>query len=241
MHASSFTAASHRCWFVLAIVFNFGIFVVSGICFWKWIITNIAFLIFASRGGAPIYNRMCRHLLVVLFGAAMVYLSLGRVYFNPQSGVAWYDTRMVEDYTFKAVGEKRQGVPAGSHILPAHGHAHSHRGGFATRRKGRSVTSIYGVTGSHRVLMRLEQLESPEDALDLLQRGRVCFDSKQHDRLKDFLTRFLGNLNKGGPRHRWLSWFGRPRHLWVSPQGELYDMQEPIDRVELWREVVVHQ
>ena len=55
------------------------------------------------------------------------------------------------------------------------------------------------------------------------------------------MVRYFGNLNKYGRPHRWLSWIGRPQHLWVQQQGDLYDMQEPVKKIELRREVVVHQ
>ena len=226
-------------WFVLAILFNFGIFALTGICFWKWILTNIAFLIFTSRGGAPIYDRMCRHKLVVLFGVLLVFFSRERTYYFPQTGVAWYDSRMVENYTIHAIGESgKEYVVAPSFLTPMEMHFGQGRLCYATDE--RSVTGIYGVTGSHQILTRLEQLENPEDALKLLQRGRRCLDARTSKRLEDFFVRYFRNLNEHGRPHRWLSWIGRPTHLWFQPRGELYDMQEPVDRIELWREVVVH-
>ncbi|MDH3202275.1 MAG: hypothetical protein OEM15_15395 [Myxococcales bacterium] len=226
-------------WFALAILFNFGIFALTGICFWKWIVTNIAFLVFASRGGAPIYDRMCRYLLVVWFGILVVYFSLGRTYFFPQAGVAWYDTRMVEDYTIRAIGESgKDYLVSPSFLTPMEMHFVQGRLCYASNE--RTVTSIYGTTGSHGVLTRLEELEKPEDALKLLQRGGNCHNAQQDKRFEDFFVRYFGNLNARGRPHRWLSWIGRPTHLWVQPQGELYDMQEPVNQIELWREVVVH-
>jgi hypothetical protein len=226
-------------WFALAIAFNFGIFVMTGIFFWKWIATNAAFLVFASRGGTPMYDRICRHLLVIGFGILLVYFSMGRTYFFPQIGVAWYDTRLVENYTIHAIGESgKQYLVSPSFLTPMEMHFVQGRLCYVTTEK--SLTSIYGTTGSQSVLTRLESLEKPEDALELLHRGRTCFDAQQDKRLEDFFVRYFRNLNERGRPHRWLSWIGRPTHLWVQPRGELYDMQEPVDRIEIWREVIVH-
>jgi len=225
-------------WFALAIAFNFGIFALTGICFWKWIITNIAFLVFTSRGGAPVYDRMCRYKLVTFFGIVIVFFSRERTYYYPQTGVAWYDSRMVENYTIHAIGESgKEYVISPSFITPMEMHFVQGRLCYATNE--RSVTGIYGVTGSHGVMTRLETLEKPEDALKLVQRGRPCRNPERSKLFDDFFIRYFGNLNQHGRPHRWLSWIGRPTHLWVQPQGELYDMQEPVERIELRREVIV--
>jgi hypothetical protein len=226
-------------WFALAVSFNFGIFALTGICFWKWILTNITFLIFTTRGGAPIYDRMCRYKLVILFGMLVVFFSGERTYYFPQTRVVWYDSRMVENYTIHAIGESgKEYLVSPAFLTPMEMHFVQGRLCYATGE--RSVTGIYGVTGSHGVLTQLEALAKPEDALRLLQRGRRCLDPKQRQRLEDFFVRYFSNLNEHGRPHRWLSWIGRPTHLWIQPQGELYDMQEPVARIELWREVVVH-
>ena len=94
-------------WFAFAIAFNAGIFFMTGIFFWKWLVTNIAFLVFTTRGGAPIYNRMCKHWPVITCAIIAVFYSRYRTYYNPQTGVAWYDTPMVENYTIHAIGTKR--------------------------------------------------------------------------------------------------------------------------------------
>jgi hypothetical protein len=174
-----------------------------------------------------------------LFGILIVFFSRGRTYYFPQTGVAWYDSRMVENYTIHAIGESgEEYLVSPSFLTPMEMHFVQGRLCYATDE--RSVTGIYGVTGSHGVLTRLEELEKPEDALNLLQRGRRCLDPQKSKRLEDFLLRYFANLNEHGRPHRWLSWIGRPTHLWVQPQGELYDMQEPVEHIELWREVLVH-
>jgi len=225
-------------WTALAFIFQFGIFVMTGICFWKWMLTNLAFFVFLSRGGAPIYNQMSRYKLVTLFAIAMVFFSREKIYFNPQTGVAWYDTRMVENYTLHAVGQSGESYLISPQWLsPMDMHFVQGRLCYATNE--RSVTSIYGVTGNYNAMMALESLENAEDALALANRGRRCNDPTGRKHFEDFFKTYFGNLNKHGRKHRWVAWLGRPDHLWVQPRGNLYDMQEPVSRVELWREIVV--
>lgn len=217
---------------------NFGIFCLTGICFWKWMTANIALFVFLGRGGAPIVEAMCRHKLALVLAAASIHFSLERTTFFPQTGVAWYDSRLVENYTIHAVGPSGHSyLVHPSSIAPMEMHWVQGRLCYAT--KERSVTGIYGVTGSHAAMLELEKLKRPEDALALVHKGRPCDNPERRKGFDDFMARYFGNLNRFGRPHRWLRWIGRPTHLWVQPRGDLYDLQEPVVRIELWREVTV--
>ena len=110
---------------------------------------------------------------MILFGILVVYSSRGRTYYFPQTGVAWYDSRMVENYTIHAIGESgKEYLVSPSFLTPMEMHFVQGRLCYATNEKSR--TGIYGVTGSHSLMIALEELEKPEDALMLLSRGRRC-------------------------------------------------------------------
>jgi hypothetical protein len=47
-------------------------------------------------------------------------------------------------------------------------------------------------------------------------------------------------VNRRGRPHRWISWIGRPTHLWTQPRGRLYALQEPVEKIELWRELLIY-
>lgn len=226
-------------WLVLGIVFQFGIFALTGICFWKWMLANLAFLLFVSRGGAPVYKEMTRHWLVIAFGILIVFFSRERTYFYPQTGVAWYDTRMLEDYTLQAIGESGESYLVASRFLMPMD-LHFSQGSLCYATNERSATQVYGVTGSHRTMMALENMKEAEDALRIANRGRRCKDDRGRARFDDFFQKYFRSVNRHGGRPvGWLAWLGRPRHLWLFPKGNLYDFQEPVKQIELWREVVV--
>jgi hypothetical protein len=225
-------------WLVLGVVFQFGIFLLTGICFWKWMLTNLVLLAFVSRSGAPVYEEATRKWLVIAFAVVLVFFSRERTYFNPQTGVSWYDSRMLIDYTLEAVGE------SGERYLVAPGFLkpmdlHFVQGDLCYATHERKATAIFGVTGSYSTMKRLEEIKSAEESLRIAARGRKCAAGKR-DRFDDFFKRYFASVNRyGGRPYGWLAWLGRPRHLWVFPKGNLYDFQEPVTTIELWREVVV--
>ncbi len=228
-----------RLWLSLCLVIHAGIFVLAGIFFWKWIAVNIAFLVFLRRGGGPILRRICRQKAVIVFAILMVTLSGHRIYFYPQTGVRWYDSGFIEHWMIYAVG------PSGARYLvdpstmgPMEMHWTHGNTCYATDE--RSISGIYGATGSYSTMKALESLRAPEDALRILARGRPCKNPGMQKVFNEFMTRYFGNMNRHGRPYRWLSWIERPAHSWIQPQGDLYDLQEPVERIELWRELVVH-
>ena len=228
-----------RLWFLLLFLLHFGIFVLTGICFWKWMFANLAFWWFLRKGGAPVIRAVCREKVVIAFAIAMVFFSRSRIWFYPQTGVAWYDSRMVENYEIYAIGESgHRYLVDPTSIAPME--MHWVQGRLCEVTHERSATGIYGVTGSYQTMVSLEKLKTPADALKLLAHGKSCHNPERQQTFDEFFQRYYSVLNRHGRRHRWLRWLGAPTHLWVEPQGDKYEEQEPVRRIELWREVVVH-
>ncbi|MEP7126545.1 MAG: hypothetical protein ABJE95_36780 [Byssovorax sp.] len=229
-----------RTWVLLCALLHFGIFAFTGIFFWKWMVTNLAFYFFLRYGGSTIVKQMCRPRLVVLFAIAMVYNSRGRGYFYPQTGVAWYDSKFMENYVLYAIGKSgHKYLIRPGYLAPMDTHWTQGRLCYATNE--RSITGIYGSTGNFPLLQKLEALSTPEEALKLLSTGGVCTNVKRRAIFDEFFTRYFGNLNHHDRGLQWVSWIGAPRHLWVFPKGDLYDRQEPVEKIELWRDLVVNQ
>lgn len=218
---------------------NFGIFLLTGICFWKWMMVNLTFYFWLKKKGAAPFREITRAPLVIALGIALVFFSRGRDYFFPQTGVAWYDSRMVENYVFYVIGQsgKRYFLDP-SYLTPMDIQWIQGRLCYATQE--RSVTGIYGVTRNYKAVMKLEQIARPGEAMAMLKNGRVCDDPKQRAIFDEFFKRYFKTINRSGRQHTWLTAIGRFRHLYVFPKGEnMYDTQEPVTKIELWREVIV--
>lgn len=229
-----------RAWVGLCALLHFGIFAFTGIFFWKWLVTNLAFYFFLRYDGAAIAKQMCRRWLVVLFAITMVYDSRGRDYFYPQPRVAWYDSKFEENYVLYAIGKSgHKYLVAPGYLTPMDMHWTQGRLCYATSE--RSITGIYGTTGNYGVVKKLEVLATPEEALKLINSGYPCANPTRQAVFDDFFVRYFGNLNRHDRELQWVSAVGAPRHLWVMPRGDLYDRQEPVEKIELWRDLVVNQ
>ena len=231
-----------RVWLVLCCVLHIGIFLMSGIFFWKWAVTNLALYFWLRRGGgAQVLRAMCQNALNLAFGIAVVYFSIERIWFAPQIGVAWYDTRFMEHFEIHVVdanGSKYLMHPESF----APGEVHWEQGSFCYATIGeRSLTGIYGTTYSYDIFRAIEGIKAPKEALAMHRRAPICDNPQWRKTFDDFAQRFFGNLNhRGGFPHRWLRWIGSPTHIWIHPQGVLYEGKAPVVRVEVWRTLVLH-
>lgn len=241
-----------RWWFLGCFILNFGIYGLTGICFWKWMTVSLGAFLWMSRSGKPLVERMHEYKLPLFLVVAAVYWGDQRVWYNPQTHVVWYDTRLTENYELYAIGAsgKRYLVPPTS-FEPSDMHWTQGRLCYDTD-DGRSLTGIYATTGSLATLKQLEEAKTPDDGLKLQSRAGFCKGQKQEalkPKADEFIGTFFKNLNRHGRRARWLKLFGRPRHLWVFPESELTENgahldafagQEKVQKVELWLTVVYH-
>lgn len=231
-----------RLWLLFGAMLHLGIFAMSGIFFWKWAFTDLVLFFWLGRpGGAEVLRAMSRNALNLVFGVGLVYYSLQWIWFSPQIGVAWYDTRFMENYEIHVVdtkGSKYMMHP--SSFAP--GEVHWEQGFFCYATTGeRTLTQVYGTVYNHHIFKAIEAIKDPKEALLMHRRERLCDDARGKKTFEDFMQRFFGNLNRSkGFRHRWLSWIGRPTHIWIQPPGIFYKGQAPVVRVEVWRTLVLH-
>ncbi len=232
-----------RWWFLGLFLLNFGIFAMSGICFWKWMATSVLAFVWIGRSGKPLIDRMLEYKLPLLLGLAAIYWSGSRIWYYP-TAVAWYDTRLTENYEIYAIGESgNRYLVRGNYFQPTD--MHWSQGSLCYATDGRAMTGIYA-TGSYSTMRALETI-TPEEMEKRHLRARSCRNKKLQARYDDFMRRFFGNLNRGGQRLTFLNWVGRPRHIWSWPKGQLndgqnevFDAQEKVAKVELWMNLVFH-
>jgi hypothetical protein len=239
-------ARTSRLWMLFAALLNFGIFAMCGICFWKWIGGNLAFYWFSSRGGAAVLKEATRHKLGILLAVVAIWYGKERSYFFPQTHVVWYDTALSEDYRLVAIGAntgERYTIDPGS-ITPMEMHWVQGRLGYAADSEinEKCLVGIYGNTGGFPTFTALQNAKTPEEGLRMVHHGHPCNDPEKQKTFDEFMKRFFGRMNRYGKRPwRWLHAIKGPTHLWVFARGNVYKQQEPIAKIELWREVVFRQ
>jgi hypothetical protein len=231
-----------RGWWLLAATLHTGIFLLSGIFFWKWIVADVAIWWFLRHGGAQVHARFAKRLVLFAFGVLLLVYSVHRIYFYPQTRVFWYDTRMNELYHVFAVGESGQRYLVDpQYFSPMDAQMAMDNHCFLSDE--RRLTAVYGTTGSFGTFKALEAMKSPDDLAKIRQsRGGNCKKPEQAKNFDAFVSRFFRNLNRKKKRPwRFLSLVGRPHHLWTQRQdGPFFDKNERVVRVEVERQYVVH-
>ncbi|MCB9584685.1 MAG: hypothetical protein H6718_04775 [Polyangiaceae bacterium] len=230
-----------RYYWLAAALLHVGIFAFSGIFFWKWIVTDVAIFFFLRGGGLEIHKQIWAHKLGLLFGVALLWFSLDRVYFWPQIGVAWYDSRVLEHYTLVGVdrdGEKHVIDPLT--ITPFDTRFIQGDFGYVTREK--TLSRTMGTTADYRMMTRLNNITSDAELVEIEQKyGRSKYRAKSKQKFDQLIARYFSNTNRyGGRRHRWLAHIGRPDHIWMQAPGEFYDFKKPLKTVEVHRQRVFY-
>ncbi len=226
-----------RVWFGLCFLLHAGIFMMSGVFFWKWMLVNVAFIWwFGRRDARPILDKFFAYKLPLVLAAAAVFFSANRIWYWPQTHVVWYDTPLLDQYDIIVVGKSGERyVVDPNYFAPQDLHMSQGAFCYATDNE-RAVTHIYGTTGSYEVMKQLNQFNDPKQALALHNRGGVCSNPAQRLVFDNYMKRFFGNINRHGRPWDWLSQLGCPHHLWIDVRGpKEFKAQEKVTRLELWR------
>lgn len=230
-----------RIWLWFAALLHVGIYAFSGIFFWKWIVFDIAMWWFLRHGLAESHRAIFKHKLLLFLGAALMFYSINRVYFYPQTRVVWYDTKFNDVYPIYAIGESgaRYFVNPRS-LTPIHSRMTQEEHSYLTKK--RHMTGVYGTTGSYSLMMDLEALKSPEEVKGIIKkRARGAYKKPKVDKFDRLMQRYFHTLNNHGWQHVWLEYVGCPDHIWVQHyRDDVYDRQERIVRIEVWREQVLY-
>jgi len=239
-----------RWWFLGCALLNLGIFVMSGVFFWKWMTLSFVAFFWMGRSGKPLVGRLHEYKLALLLGVASIYWGNERIWYYPQTHVVWYDTRLTHDFELYAVGQSgTKYLIQPNFFAPSDMHFTQGRLCYASDT-ARSQTGIYGTTGGLGTVKQLDKFATAEQGLAMAERGRICKDVKLQARFNDFIRAFFQNLNRNGKRQTWIDWIGRPDHLQAYPHAHLldeasnplpiFDAQEKVVSVEMWQNNAYH-
>jgi hypothetical protein len=224
-----------RVWFGLCFLLHTGIYTMTGVFFWKWMLVNIAFIWWFGAKGRPILDKFYQYKLPLVLTCFAIFFSSNRIWYWPQTHVVWYDTQLLDQYDIVVVGKSGERYTVDpNYFAPQDLHIVQGAFCYATDNE-RAVTHIYGTTGSYDVMKLLNQFTDPKQALALHNRGPVCSNAPQRQVFDNYMKRFFGNINLYGRPYDWLTQFGCPHHLWIDVRGKEFHEQEKVTHLELWR------
>ncbi|MCH2203758.1 MAG: hypothetical protein MK102_17460 [Fuerstiella sp.] len=210
-------------WFLLHI----GIFVFSGICFWKWALLDLAILLsFRQMSPATSGWLFCPKRA---FACAALMLVLSFVVTRPVK-LAWYDTRLTHTHRFVGTGISGTRYDVGKFFMAPYDLqlAQNRLRFFADQDL---IVRTYGTTQNSKLAAELLKSPSELKLEKLVEWDRI----DQHDpaavaTFDRFVTTYFRNVNSQLSLKTWHFPAAAPQHIWTMPTGHQFDCREPLEQ-----------
>jgi len=217
---------------------HFGIFLASGIFFWKWILTNFALLALCFKG----LPAQCQDLFSrkdTAWGCLAIVLLTPWCSRPMQLG--WYDCSFNSHYDIEVQCEGGAIYPLERSFMSPYDL------NFAQNKLGYLnpdpvVVGTLGATADPLILSELNNARSLDDVIQLEQRlGKVHHSPKMASQFDRFLQNYFRNLNKMSTKP--ISPFGlsAPHHIWFPVQENGYCMQQSVEKVLVYHIRTLYQ
>lgn len=192
------------------IVFHAGVFLVSGICFWKWMLLNAALLFLFCRkdfAPIPIFTRGHFLLSIILIGTAGLWTA--------PVNLSWLDSRVAYTYRFEAVSPDGRTWTLSPRFFAPYDYQFT-LGDFGYLAGQPQLGIVWGAIMDPSLARALERVTAPEQVRALeTKRGRVALDPSRAAVFDHFIRRFAGNWNQRGSKGGWWRLVRAPRQLWT--------------------------
>ena len=214
--------------FALAILLHIGIFTLSGILFWKWILLNIGLIVLTMSlpsSYASLFSWQSLFLSFALFAVAPWLFST--------ITLAWFDTPLTYTFDLTAVGV------SGSLYSVSRGAMSPYDVIFAQNRFSYTVdqkfaVGVFGTTPKLEIVQKIEQAQNhPNRKKQIDMLGSSAYSKSQTARLQSFLVTYLANLNHQTNKNQWFTKISAPQHIWTMRQANHYAHQEQISHVNM--------
>jgi hypothetical protein len=200
----------------LAIIFHLGVFAITGIFFWKWILCDAFLLTYLLRG-----QQVER---LAIFTPTSLAVSVAAIVAGPlwvsSVNLTWFDTPLTYSIRFEGVD-----TLGAAHELPA-GFFRPFTEAlvlqtFPYLTPNAQLTQAMGVTMDRQLAESLEASRSAEEVLALEATAARRVDPAASAAFDEFVSRYAAHARCGADRDPpVLRVLGAPRHLWTFPLQE---------------------
>lgn len=216
----------------LASVFHITVFAVSGICFWQWMLIDIAFIYllyiksnksYLNPSYLPIYTRITLTLLIAVSPFWMGAARLG-----------WHDSPVNYIYQLRAFdSENNSEVLTPAYFTPYEYPFTLNSLQFLSESKTLPIS--WGATRELTLAKELAESSSKQDILELIeQQGSVKFEELRAKYFDRFVADFVRNKQAKKDHKSWFDHFPAPLYLFTKLQiRQIHHKQ--IQRVEVTR------
>ena len=236
---------------VLFEILHIGIFLASGIFFYKWIILNLGFIFFfkqlSSKTKAQLFNIKVAFLSFVL-------VIFSPLYFSPQS-LAWYDTKLNNYFDVYVTDINKKSFKLGRNFLSPYDKIFAQNRFLYTLDRP-IVTATFGTIGEEKLFysdknlrgLFQKQIENKNErdfnlfysieniSISNIQnfqknKGANQFSIEKSEILKKFLTTYFTNLNNSPKKKYFFEYIGFPYHIYSNNFSNYNN--EKISRIDL--------
>jgi hypothetical protein len=212
-------------------LFHTGIFLETGIFFWKWMLVEVSLLVFLLRKRLdktlPIFT--VPHFVISLF-----LIGGSFIWFKPVN-LSWYDSALNYVYRFEAVD-----VNGDRYMLrPAFFRPYDYQftlTPFGYLVKEPQLQVVWGATHHRTAADAVLAANSAEEVLEIEKAyGYIGYDAEQAARLNEFLTRWLTNWNKRRSKSSVFSIVQPPPQLVTFPGEHAFNQDTQIASVTVYQ------
>ncbi|WP_339742007.1 hypothetical protein [uncultured Rubinisphaera sp.] len=213
---------------------HIGIFIFSGICFWKWLMVDLSMLVTICYMPLGISKIM----FGFRQGLVMLVLILTSWYTLKPVNLAWFDTQVVHTYQFELTGKSGVKYNISKSFFKPYALVFSqNRLGFLSNQN--LLTGTYGMTIDPQLADLLS--ENKINCQDLIQlkkyRLEQMNDEARTNAFEKYISTYFHNINKNirfthSRNYPYLTGF--PLHIWTFSKGNDYNFQEIITKVDIY-------
>jgi hypothetical protein len=199
--------------FVGCTLLHTGIFLSSGIFFWKWIIANAAlFAVVARLPPAP--ARVLFGLQSRYFWVALLVLGLFPRVFDSKL-LGWIDSPLNNLYRIEAVSDDQHvSILGPDYFSPYDMRIAQNRFGYLVKEA--HIQGTFGAVDDSKIVKALDKVREPKQALEVDKRlGEKRYSEKRGRDFDKFIRTFIRNRQAAGGEGKSLGLLAAPHHIYL--------------------------
>jgi hypothetical protein len=211
-----------------AILLHFGIFLSSGIFFWKWILLDLSLIVVFLKYPNIVHLNLFTRRNAIL---SVLVIVLGHNYLS-ETNTGWFDTRVNNYYEFEAIDTNGTIRPIARGLWAPYDIPFA-QDRFFFLSDDKVIAGTYGTHGIMGIALALNRAETVEEVEALWEEyGRSRYSESNARIFDNFVRTFIRNANDhiGNPS---LPIPHAPHHITTLAQENAYNSDVPIETVRI--------
>jgi len=210
------------------ISFHVGVFLVSGIAFWRWGLLELLILglliKYPKEALFQVYSKS-------VFAVSLVLILGASIWFKPVK-LSWHDSKVNYTYLLEGIGESGKTYNLSPEFFQPYEYQFT-QSPFAYLSNEKQLNVVWGATG-RKTAKALQQVRSAEDLFALEESsGKIFFNEEKTLRFETFIRTFVNALNKDKSKRTWWENIQAPHLLQTFNSGVEYDGTEKINSISV--------